>query len=66
MRGLTTGQEYLCPIWYFFNMNTNYSDWEVKIKKVDMKGGEVSRSDFDYRGFESFETNVKCQTSDIK
>ena len=31
-----------------------------------MKGGEVSRSDFEYRGFESFETNVKCQTSDNK
>ena len=45
--------------------NKNYS---VQIKRniFDVKGGELSGSDFEYRGIESFETNVECQTSDIK
>ena len=33
---------------------------------TELKGGELSRSDFEYFGIESFETNVVCQTSDIK
>ena len=33
---------------------------------IELKNGKLSRSDFEYRGIESFETNVVCQTSDIK
>ena len=40
--------------------------WDEINIDVDVEGDELWLSDFDFRGIESFETNVEGRTFDIK